>query len=735
MAIDLKNTALDYALNRGWSVFPVHGIGDDGRCTCGADCASPGKHPATGNGLKSATLDPRGIALMFRPGLNIAIATGQVSGMWALDIDGQAGEVTLAGLEAEHGPLPVTLTHFTGNGRHLLFRWPGYAIKTQSKQLGPGLDVRGDGGYIVAAPSRHVSGAEYRFGDIDRAAADAPAWLLDRVKKDQPAPSMPATHYPAPDRELTADQVREMLSYIVADCSYDDWVQIGMGLHAGGYPLELWDSWSREGAKYQAGDCYKRWKGFKPGAVTFGTVWHFAEQAGWSPEFLVDDKPAGPHPAAGFLAKVRAKPAPKLATAKPGALPFDPLALTGPIGDTVRWIVASSIRPQPELALLNVLVAMAAVFGQRYATDWDTRTNVYIVGLAGTGSGKDQSRKQIKKLLLAAGLPNHMAGDSIVSGAGLLRGLQAQAAQILHLDEFGMLLSAMTDERGATHLKAAAKVMTELFSASGSVFHGGHYAGTEAKPVIIDHPHLCIYGTSTLSTYREALSRAAIASGELNRFVVLPAAEDLPPLSRSVHSVAPDERLVATWAAFAAPVAAGQGNLQGLGGPSVAPPKAISVRWDGVLPRVLDMGDRADDIVRAHVAEGLAGVWTRYREQVIKLAMISAIARNPVVPIMEDGDLDFAEAIVGASCAYVCHLARDHIADSRTEREVNDVLDFLRRAPGDGWVSKTELARAFRGMAAKQRQAMIDDLVNVQEAVEMKCDKSATRPIMLYRAV
>ncbi len=312
-AASLNDIALSYALNRGWAVFPVHGVTDSGACTCGTpDCGNAGKHPTTGNGLKAATKDARGVALMFRPGFNIAVATGEVSGFWVLDIDGQAGEQSLASIEAERGALPATRVHFTGNGRHLLFNWPGVPIKNSVKKLSDGLDVRGDGGYIVAAPSRHVSGVEYRFADIDAPIADAPAWLVDMVRKDAPVgTTMPApAHHEYADRHLTADQVREMLSYVSADLSYDDWVHIGMGLHAGGYPVQLWDDWSREGAKYQTGDCWKRWKGFKPGhGVTMGTVWHHAQAAGWSPEFIEHDRPNGPHPAERFLARVRAKPA------------------------------------------------------------------------------------------------------------------------------------------------------------------------------------------------------------------------------------------------------------------------------------------------------------------------------------------------------------------------------------------------------------------------------------------
>src|SRR3546814_14473712 len=96
------------------------------------------------------------------------------------------------------------------------------------------------------------------------------------------------------------------------------------------------------------------------------------------------------------------------------------------------------------------------------------------------------------------------------------------------------------------------------------------------------------------------------------------------------------------------------------------------------------MGHKEDQLAQAAAADGARGVLTRYLEQVIKVAMICAIARNPVVPIIEDGDLDFGEALVKWSCDFVCRLARENISDSRTEREVNDVLDVLRKH--GGWV-------------------------------------------------
>lgn len=738
---EIKNVAVSYAVERGWSVFPVHGIDDAGNCTCGkTDCKSPGKHPTTPNGLKAATKDERGIALMFKQGNNIAVVTGEPSGIWVLDVDGQAGEASLAALESEYGQLPATLVHYTGNGRHLIFKWPGYPIRNSVRRLGEKLDVRGDGGYIVAAPSKHASGTQYRFADATAAIAEAPDWLLELVKKE-PETAEPA-RYDIPsayaDRDLTADQVKEMLSFIHPDAPYQDWVEIGMGLHAGGWPVQMWDDWSRGGAKYQNGDCYKRWRGFKGGGgISFGTVWHYATQAGWTPGLLDSSLNDGPNPAAPFLKKIREPKLPEsVKVALPEtdkALPFNPLDLTGAIGDTVRWICESAIKPQPELALLNTLAAMGAVFGRRYATEWDTRTNVYIVGLAETGSGKDHSRKQIKKLMVAAGLHDFLAGDSIVSGPGLLRGVEHHPAQVLHLDEFGMLLKAITEERGPVHMKIAAKILTELYTSSGSVFHGGNYASPDIKPVIIDHPNLCIYGTSTREKYVEALSRSAIASGELNRFLVIETVE--PQRRRDPASHEPSERLVSQWAAYKSQAAEGQGNLQAVGGANIAAPKPITVRWAAVLDRIHDMGDSEDELRMEFKPAGMAGVWSRYREQVIKIAMICAIARNPILPTIEPGDLDFAEAIVQTSCRFIVRLAKEHIADSAQEKDVNAILDILRAANGE-WVSRTTIAKRLRGLRAQTRNDILADLVNVQGTVEINQENTSKgRPSVFYRYI
>jgi hypothetical protein len=184
--------ALEYAA-RGWAVVPLH-YPIDGGCSCKkADCSSVAKHPRTKNGLKDSTTDEATIRQWWKrwPEANVGVLTGSASGMFVLDVDPRnGGDLTLARLEQEHGPLPATLTAKTGGGgQHILFEHPGLRVSAGVK-LGPGLDIKGEGGYIVAAPSLHASGGRYEWDQAPLPAhpSSTPDWILAAIAAKVPAP-------------------------------------------------------------------------------------------------------------------------------------------------------------------------------------------------------------------------------------------------------------------------------------------------------------------------------------------------------------------------------------------------------------------------------------------------------------------------------------------------------------------------------------------------------------------
>lgn len=180
----------------GLRVFPTHGIREDGSCTCGrADCGSAGKHPIGKGWQESATADISAIRKGWgeHPDANIGVACGEASGVLVLDIDGEAGQQSLMALEAEHGALPMTWTVITGSGgQHLYFQWrAGLSNKVgQGKGINPairGLDVRTDGGLVIAPPSTHYSGNQYKWVTGQTPAtcdlAAMPDWLFDLLSE------------------------------------------------------------------------------------------------------------------------------------------------------------------------------------------------------------------------------------------------------------------------------------------------------------------------------------------------------------------------------------------------------------------------------------------------------------------------------------------------------------------------------------------------------------------------
>jgi transposase len=146
-------------------------------------CRPGGKAPLTAHGHLEATTDPRKINALWNryPGANIGVPTGKRSGFFVLDVD-EGGEEALAALEREHGKLPPTFTVRTGSGgRHLYFKWPeGAEIRNSVGRVGVGLDVRGEGGYVVASPSQ----TEGPYEVLDKLPmAEAPGWLLEAARE------------------------------------------------------------------------------------------------------------------------------------------------------------------------------------------------------------------------------------------------------------------------------------------------------------------------------------------------------------------------------------------------------------------------------------------------------------------------------------------------------------------------------------------------------------------------
>lgn len=227
-----KKQVLEWALKyiqKGWSVFPIHAVNENGSCTCGdKDCGDVGKHPKIKLGVSGATTDESTVRQWFQLGAplsNIGIATGANSAISVIDVDivkkngAQTWQVINNGFNE-----PETLTATTGSGgQHLIFIYNS-AVKTKNDALGEGVDIRNDGGYIVAPPSIHKSGEEYKWDNWGAKIASLPAHLVPKGNAQTKGSKEGRGRKKV---KWSLDQVRSMLEKIPAD-DRDDWRSFGI---------------------------------------------------------------------------------------------------------------------------------------------------------------------------------------------------------------------------------------------------------------------------------------------------------------------------------------------------------------------------------------------------------------------------------------------------------------------------------------------------------------------------
>ena len=540
----------------------------------------------------------------------------------------------------------------------------------------------------------------------------------------------------------TVEAVTEALAFIPnADLDYDSWVRIGMALKGalGEDGATLFTAWSAQSAKNVPASTAKAWASFRPTAIGAGTLYHHALERGWQPDpgLVLDGALAlgGAHPAAGLLARMQNVPA---EPAPPSAQPLNLSVPGGVLGDMVSYMLATARRPQPELSLGASLCALGTLMGRKYRTDTNLRSNLYVVGIADSGSGKNHAREIVNELFVTAGLGHHLGGNKIASGAGLLTALYRQPALLLQIDEFGMFLQAAADRKHSPrHITEILDNMTELFTAAGGIFLGAEYANRDGKNERrdINQPCLCVYGTSAPIHFWTALQSANVVDGSLARLIIIHCTDDYPEENEAAGiRVAPPPLLDALRLIAAGGWRVPSGNLCGL---TPDPTTAVD-------PMTVGMDAAARDAFRA-LSRSITGqlreargtpftpILARIAENAAKVALIRAVSGDPVAPMIRADDAEWAIAFVRGCADRTMNEVERRVADSDHQRTHKRVLEII-RAAGPVGVTKSDLIRRSSFVDKRQRDSIIADLVEAG-LVGTALRPTATKSIMVLRAV
>jgi hypothetical protein len=293
------DAALALRKKYGWKLFPARMEGGKKWSWLSAEFAPGAENWGMSN-------DPEQVRKNFsrprwRDRCGIGVPTGAINKIFVIEADTVAGHgvdglAALRKLERKYGKLPKTLKAVSPSGSvHRYYRHPGAGVKITSATMVDGVDIKGDGGMVVAPPSRRGDGV-YRWRNSLPVVA-APRWLLQQVQEKERAPREPdyfqqfANHI----RPMNMAEFTLALAMVPnPDLPWDPdkttgnpgWNGIGMAIFAAtdgsAEGFKLFNAFSRRARKYDAANTRAKWKAFHgcpPREIGAGTIFHLAEEA------------------------------------------------------------------------------------------------------------------------------------------------------------------------------------------------------------------------------------------------------------------------------------------------------------------------------------------------------------------------------------------------------------------------------------------------------------------------
>jgi hypothetical protein len=388
----------------------------------------------------------------------------------------------------------------------------------------------------------------------------------------------------------------------------------------------------------------------------------------------------------------------------------------GAVGEFARFIVSCARFPSPHLALTASLAFTGGLIGRRYKGPTGVRSNIYAVGLAESGFGKDIT------IRATAALADSVDGGGKVSQSlfmdmprslpGLAGKLRKSPSSIAVIDEFGKFLALHAGRNVAPHREEIATAMMELTGAPLG-FWGGQEKAAGNIPRIIQ-PCFSIHGISTPSTFWKALSSGNISEGLLGRLVLIDAGTTTPRKVRRPAGSIDDipDHLAETVNAL---LGGGAGKLTG--GPFYAlnaegdkkPWPIMTVEWS---PGVDDLFEDFDDRIRARrnqIAPEYRPILNRVGENAARLALIVAVGCDPKAPIITREIQEWANAVAEHSFQTIVRGADANIADNDRSAEYLRVRRMIERTGQDG-VPRGIIVKRLRGSLEGRR---LDDIMSM----------------------
>ena len=400
----------------------------------------------------------------------------------------------------------------------------------------------------------------------------------------------------------------------------------------------------------------------------------------------------------------------ELDTEDPGIMPDDLLNVPGLMNEMQDYCLENAPQPNQIQAFAGALAFQAFLGGRKVADPLNNRTNLYILGLAHSASGKDFPRQLNYRLAEAAGFTGGEVAGRFVSGEGIEDALLVTPNMLFQVDEIDGMLASIGRQRKDGRPDTMMGTLLAVNTSAGGLYPMRRKAAGEnsTNGMGINQPCLTIYGTAIPNHYFEAVSERMMTNGFFSRCIVLESGQRHPgrDIDR-IHAVPQRMIQIASWWRNFNP---GGGNL------SSQNPHPRTVEY---TPEARELMSHTRRLASDECTEGerksdtiITAVWGRVHEHARKLALVYACSENFENPMIGERAAEWGTRVATYQVNKALHSAKKHVADSEFEGHALKFMRYLFEAGN----------RAAHGLMLKKMRMASKDFSEIVTTLESRGD-------------
>ena len=410
----------------------------------------------------------------------------------------------------------------------------------------------------------------------------------------------------------------------------------------------------------------------------------------------------------------------------PGPVPDKLLSIPGFIDDVVKLSMQSAPYPNRVLSFTGALALLAFLVGRKVQDKRDNRSNIYLIALADSGTGKDHPRKVNFNIAFRAGVAGAI-GDAFASGEGLEDALFMHPSMLFQADEFDCIFNTLKYSKD-NRAESINEKLLKFYGASNTIYPLRKKAsakkkdGTVHEIAHIVNPNLVLLGTAIPQYFYESLSRRVLENGLVARCIIVEAGKRGE--AGNPQPITPSDSLIraATYLA----------NLNVNGNLTNEYPKPLIItetpEATAALREVQQECDRRYNFYEAQNEGAAKALWARAHEKVCKLAMLHGISGNVYNPLITDKSVKWAWKFIDHLTRRMLYMADSYVYENVFDEKCQKVIRMLREHGGR--IKHAKLLNRFHDSLDNLKK-VVETLME-QGILTYEMEATKTRPSKVY---